>query len=213
MSHGLIANMLVICFVILLFTGWFEKFIHRVQIKRPYAIALAVGYLVMSQLWIPLPNINVAINVGGILIPLLIMLWIYIVWLDRSQIGDTISAGVLIASLLLLVHEIFPKDPKLFIFDHFMTYVCLLAFASIITVKKKSDIPSAAYLKMVATAIVSLLILDTMSVFFIPREYYSYIGDGYTSDLLFAAIPVLYALHSILDIPLWKKKFVVFDKE
>ncbi len=213
MSHGMLAAMLVVCFIILLSTGWFDKVIDGMQIKRSYAMALALGYLVMSRMWLPMPSFNIAINAGGILIPLLIMLWIDVVLLDRSQIGDTISAGVLIASLLLLVHEIFPKDPRLFVLDHFMTYVGLLALASMITAKKKSDAPSTVYPKMLATAIVSLLLLDTMSVFFIPREYYGYLGDGYTSDLLFVVMPVIYVLYSIADIPLLRKKFVVFHKD
>ena len=189
MNQGLIANITVICILVMIMTGWFQSVLDSIRMKRKYVILLCIGYIVLSNLWYLVPDTNIVLNVGAIMFMSIVALWVYIAILPLSQIGETITSSLLTASLLLLAHEIFPRDPKLFALDHLLVYVSILALATVIMVKKQNATVDYVYPKAITSIVISVLLLDILSVLFIPSEYYGYIGGGYASDLLMLSIP------------------------
>lgn len=198
MSQGIIAIVVTLCFLILIITGWFTSVIQNFKVRKAHIIILLCSYLILNNYWFSLPNTNIVFNIGGTLVPIIALLWIYIVLLRPIEISESISASMLAASLLLLVFEIFPKDPKLFIFDHFITYPIILTITTFIIIKNPINKKSMPCERAIGTVILAVLILDIISVFFVPKGYIGYIGDGQTNDLLFFTIPLVFLTYRII---------------
>ncbi|OEF96025.1 hypothetical protein [Desulfuribacillus alkaliarsenatis] len=210
MSQGIIASILVICFIILVLTDWFEALLKSLKLNKYYVVLILLSYFYLTTLWISIPYFNLHINVGGTALPIILMLWIYIKFLNFIQISETISVSMLVASLLLLVHEVFPKDPKLFIIDHFITYPLLLAVATVIIIKRPIAEHSLINHKAIASLISTILILDMLSILYIPREHFAYIGDGYANDLLFLSVLLVGIIYKIIELALLRKRNAIF---
>lgn len=212
MSQGIIATVVTLCFLILIMTGWFTSLTKTFKVSKTYIVLLLSSYVVLTNYWFAFPNSNIVFNIGGTLIPIISLLWIYCVLLRPIQISETISASMLAASLLLLVYEIFPKDPKLFVFDHFITYPIILTITTVIIIKNPMNQQSMPCERAIGTVILAVMILDIISVFFVPKGYTGYIGDGQTNDLLFFTIPLVIFTYRILDNQVFIKGFLYLQR-
>jgi len=212
MNSGIIANLLIICIVILLLSGWFERIINEFKLKKYMIIIFLITYMVLSNIWYSVPYTNIIINIGMI-VPTAFLLLIYYLHKNSISISIIISASIFTASLLLMLYEIIPKDPRLYILDKVFTYPLLLAITTIIVIKKPLEEYSLVILKSIVSVILSVLILDIISVLLIPKNHVGYIGDGQTIDLMLTTVSFVMILYNVLEVLFFKRKKLLFSKE
>jgi hypothetical protein len=213
MNSGIIANILIMCIIILLLSGWFERIIKEFKLKRSIIITLLVIYIILSNSWYSIPYTNIIINIGGIIVPTAFLLLIFYLHKNSISISKIISASIFTASLLLMIYEIIPKDPRLYLFDNMITYPLLLAVSTILIIKKPLEKYSLIILNSIASVILSVVILDIISVFLIPRSHTSYVSDGHSIDLMLTTILTIIVSYSVLEVLLLKRKKLLVSKE
>ncbi|WP_141709312.1 hypothetical protein [Desulfuribacillus stibiiarsenatis] len=136
--------------------------------------------------------------------------------LKGTEITDSISASFLASSLILLLHEVIPRDPKLFIFDHLIIYQAVLVLSVLVILKNPLSNVSNVYYKAIGSITLSVLILDILSILLIPREHIGYIGDAYARDLFAISLLFLTVIVKIREFPvarMIRRKTIVLNKD
>ncbi len=133
MNSGVLANMILFLFSILIITGWFHHFIEGFGSKRNLVLYF-IMIIILSNTEVSIVN-GLQINIGGFLLPIIGYLYLLFKVIKKDTLY-ILTATILLATSYFLFKELIRLDPVLLFWGELYQVSALLVIIIIFVVPK-----------------------------------------------------------------------------
>lgn len=180
MNPGVVSNIIMIVFVILLLTGWGEKTLRDGRLSHVLAACGLIVYLAASEVTFTGP-FDVRWNLGCTLMTIVLTGWTLSVFDSWSHRLQYVLGVLTVSCALLVLMTLVPLDPAFFVLNGDLLYPLMALVISVVSVKRPFVAFSIAWVGLMIAASIDPLLHRTFDL------EVTIFGSGETRDLLAVA--------------------------